>query len=129
MSSESFRYAATALLGIFQFVPLATDTLGGLSGNDSIARASLAALDWTSGLLLVFAMLNFSFPYDPQAAGRRSNRAPWYHIPRFEKLHSQHLDSVRGTQIRMTCRTNWRQLFTSEVRVADLYRLQVMSTT
>jgi hypothetical protein len=115
MDLVKFKYAMVSVYVISQFITPASESLGGLSGNDSIARACLASLDASSGLLIVWAALNYI----------TNCKSGWFHLPRFQYLHTVHLDEFRATQLHLSSRTSWKSFFSTSTRVAKLYRIEV----
>jgi hypothetical protein len=115
MDLVKFKYAMVSLYVISQFITPASDSLGGLSGNDSIARACLASLDASSGLLFAWAALNFV----------TNCKSGWFYLPRFSYLQTVNLEEFTATQLHLSSRTSWKSLFSTSTRVAKLYRIEV----
>ena len=109
---STFQWGLTAANIMLQFANVATDTLGGLSGQDSIVRASLTPLDASAGLLFLLATCNFVF--DPARTSR------WC-LSRWSLLHSKDLT----TRLKLSMRSSWLQITSTTKFVARVKVLQV----
>jgi hypothetical protein len=117
MGLHSFKYSIVCIYVILQFITPASDTLGGLSGNDSIVRASIASLDAPSGLLFTWATMNYLMNIP---TGR-------LYLPRFGLLHSLNREDSLGKELRLSARLSWTSFFSTSTRIAQLFRVEVMS--
>lgn len=115
MVVTAFKYVVLSLYVFAQLATPATDSLGGVSGNDSILRACIASLDASSGLLFLWAIFNYTFEID------RS----WIYLSRFTFLHSYKYDDALGTNLRLSARTSWAQFSSTTIRVAKLFEIEV----
>jgi len=107
---EDPRLLLTALTAIPQLLLFGTDTLGGVSGQDSIIRSSIAALDISGGLLYLNGAYEFIF-----TPGKDS----YLHIPRWSMLHSDVYRDI-SNEMKVTTRTRWLPVFAPSQRSARL---------
>jgi len=105
---EDPRLFLTALTVFPQLLLFGTDTLGGVSGQDSIIRSSIAALDLSGGLLFLNA--SYEFIFEP---GKDS----YLHIPRWGMLHSRGYHDL-SNEMKITTRTRWLPVFSLSQRSA-----------
>lgn len=111
---SGFQWALSAANVVLQFANVATDSLCGLSGQDSIVRASVTSLDSSAGLLFLWATLNFIYP-----PGRNSR----FCLSRWALLHPTPADSSR--RLKLSMRSSWLQITSTTKRVARIKVLQV----
>ncbi|KAL4911203.1 hypothetical protein BDW74DRAFT_172669 [Aspergillus multicolor] len=98
--ASSVTLAITGITIGSQILTATTDTFCGLSGQDSIARAVLAPLDSTSGLLIFLALLHY---FDFIRDGLVLN------LPRWNLLHTT-AGMQRAPNVEFAIRTDWRQI-------------------
>lgn len=107
--------ASTHIVGVAvlmsQFFLFATDSMAGLSGQDSIIRAGLSSLDTTAGLFFSCAIANLVL--DPEHGQK-------YSLNRWRRNHSKITD--RTTFMKISLRVKWHELQMKK-RVATLHLL------
>ncbi|KAH8703675.1 hypothetical protein BGW36DRAFT_355088 [Talaromyces proteolyticus] len=111
MFTPSFESLVLVVYTIIQFLTPGAESVGGLSGNDSIFRASIACLDAPSGLLFIWAVSDFILHLDPNSRFR---------LARFGLLHMRDSHD-RGTRLRISTRLSPLQFFSTSTRIAKLY--------
>ena len=104
---DSPRFLLILFIMSTQLMLFGTESLGGVSGQDSIIRSSIASLDLSGGLLFLNAA--YEYVFNP---GRHS----YMHIPRWRLLHSRGEDLT--DVIRITTRTRWLPVFAPSKRRA-----------
>ena len=100
----------TALTIFPQLLLFGTDTLGGVSGQDSIIRSTIAALDISAGLIYLNGVYEFVFT---------PAKDSYLHIPRWGKLHSAEYNAT-SNKMQITTRTRWLPVFALSQRSARL---------
>ena len=108
-SMEDPRLFLTALTVFPQLLLFGTDTLGGVSGQDSIIRSSIAGLDLSAGLIFLNGLVQFVF---------EPGNDSYLHIPRWRMLHPQFHNS--SNKMKITTRTRWLPVFAPSQRSARI---------
>src|SRR5438445_10024341 len=98
---EDPRLFLTVLIAIPQLLFFGTDTLGGVSGQDSIIRSSVAALDISAGLIILNGAYEFIF---------KPGKDSYLHVPRWGMLHPRGYQNL-SNKMKITTRTRWLPVF------------------
>ena len=108
------QYLSPLVMATLSFVTqvavFPSDSMGGLSGQDSVVRALFASLDTTAGLLYSCAIFNFIF--DPPDGS-------FLALARWRQCHSHYPRDI-ARLIRLSVRAKWYDLFTLKKRVAEV---------